>query len=199
MSTIGKIEQIQSQLAKSVLGLPQCAPNVCAQTELGLKPFRVVLWQHQLNFYLRLLCLPRERWVSRVLQEHLSGSWHSPYIAYITRVREQVGLLEMPPTSSILNRIMEQWSVECVNQRISLLSLPSVGELTRFERQSYVYEHQGLSILAQFRLGCAGLGNKQSRFGALRLKRCPLCCQLLDELHVAFTCMDLEKFRKFHT
>ena len=105
----------------------------------------------------------------------------------------------MPPTSSILNRLIEQWSVECVNQRISLLSLPSVGELTRFDRQPYVYEHQGLSILAQFRLGCAGLGNKQPRFGALRLKRCPLCCQLLDEVHVAFTCLDLEKFRKFHT
>ena len=53
--TIDAIERIQSQLAKHALGLPQSTPNLCAQTELGLKPFRMLLYQHQLSFYTRVM------------------------------------------------------------------------------------------------------------------------------------------------
>ena len=111
-TTIQAIERIQSSLAKFVLGLPLSAPNVCAQSELGLKPFRLLLWQHhQLKFYLRMLFLPSSRWISRVLDDHLSGNWDSPYITYITRIREQVGLFQMPPTESLFVLHLVQWSL----------------------------------------------------------------------------------------
>ena len=55
-ATIVAIERIQSQLAKS-MGLRQTAPNICAQTELGFKPFRMLLWKHQLGSYQRLINL----------------------------------------------------------------------------------------------------------------------------------------------
>ena len=91
-TTIQSIERIQAQLAKRCLGLPLSAPNVAAQSELGLKPFWALLYQHQLSFYLRLMKLPQSRWASKVLLDHPSGDWHSPYLAYICRIREKVGL-----------------------------------------------------------------------------------------------------------
>ena len=66
-TTILAIERIQAQLAKFVLGLPVTTSNLCAQTELGLKPFRQVLYQLQLSFYIRVMNLPHERCVKRVL------------------------------------------------------------------------------------------------------------------------------------
>ena len=44
---IAEIERIQAQIAKFALGAPTSCPNICAQTELGLKPFRQKLMEHQ--------------------------------------------------------------------------------------------------------------------------------------------------------
>ena len=74
-NTLTSIERIQAQVAKFVLGVSVSTPNICAQTELGLKPFRQLLWEHQLKFFFRVLTLPSSRWVRVALDEHLSGRW----------------------------------------------------------------------------------------------------------------------------
>ena len=61
-STILKIERIQSSLAKFALGVSSNAPNLCAQSELGLKPFCQALYERQLGFYRRILFLEDKRW-----------------------------------------------------------------------------------------------------------------------------------------
>ena len=198
-STIEAIERIQSQLAKSVLGLSQSAPNICAQSEMGFKPFRLLLWRHQLNFYLRLIKLPQSRWASKALQEHLSGGWSSPYIAYITRIMETTKLFALPPTERGLDLHLTEWSLSEVNKKISSLTLPCISTLTCFQRQNYVYEHRSLPTIAEFRLSCAGLGNKAPNREGFRWKNCILCHQTLDEEHVAFMCPQLEGHRRTHT
>ena len=85
-SNINIIERIQSQVAKIALSVPQNTSNVCAQTEMGMKPFRMRLYELQLGYYIRLLNLSRDRWVHKVLYDHLTGGWHSPYMAYISRI-----------------------------------------------------------------------------------------------------------------
>ena len=71
-STILMIERIQSSLAKFALGVSSNAPNLCAQSELGLKPFRQALYERQLGFYRRILFLEDKRWY---LVESLSCSY----------------------------------------------------------------------------------------------------------------------------
>ena len=75
---ITEIERIQSQVAKFALGLPLSSPNFCAQTELGWKSFRQLLYECQIKFYFRVLFLDKKRWVHQALLDHLSGSWASP-------------------------------------------------------------------------------------------------------------------------
>ena len=197
--TIEAIECIQAKLAKAVLCLPASTPNICAQTELGLKPFRLLLWQHQLSFYLRALTLPSKRWVSMALEDHLSGSWESPYMVYITKVRQKVNLLEMAPSQKYLKEHLESWALEEVNSRVSRLSCTSVNQLGGFARELYVCEEEGVSGMAAFRMGSAGLGNREPREGGVRQTQCSLCSGRLDERHVAFSCSALEGFRKKET
>ena len=71
-SKIMELERIQSQVAKCVLGVPVSTASVCAQTELGILPFRHLLYRLQLSFYFRVLSLPKSRWVKQALDEHLS-------------------------------------------------------------------------------------------------------------------------------
>ena len=58
-----------------------------------------------------------------------------------------------------------------------------------------MFEYDDCSSIAQFRLSCAGFGNKAPRFMGLRQKSCLLCGGTLDELHVAFVCSQLERLR----
>ena len=197
--SIEAIESIQAKLAKAVLDLPVSAPNVCAQTELGLKPFRLVLWQHQLSFYLRALNLPSSRWVSMALEDHLSGSWESPYMVYITKIRQRVKLLEMAPSQKYLKEHLVSWALEEVNERVSRLSCTSINPVKKFSRELYVCEGEGVSGMAAFRLGSAGLGNREPRGDDVRQTHCKLCSGRLDERHVAFSCRALEGYRKRET
>ena len=197
--TIEGIEKVQAQLAKRVLDLPLSTPNICAQTELGIKPFRLVLWQHQLSFYMRAMRLPPSRWVSSALVDHLSDTWASPYMAYISRVRECVGLLEMAPTEKYLRSHLDSWAVDTVNSKLADLSCHYVDPIKRISRELYVCESDGVSELAAFRLGSARLGHRVPFKGSPRLKYCPLCSAHLDERHVAFSCLAIENFRKNET
>ena len=103
-TSIEAIEAIQSQLAKQTLGVPLSTANICAQTELGLRPFWMLLYQHQLqlNFYVRVMNLHQSRWVRRVLVDHLEGGWSSPYIANILKLRQKLCLLFAPPSIKFL-------------------------------------------------------------------------------------------------
>ena len=77
-TTILGLERTQSEIAKHILGLSTNTVNVCAQTELGIIPYRFYLYHAQLRFYFRVLYLPDSRWVKKALLEHLSLSWTSP-------------------------------------------------------------------------------------------------------------------------
>ena len=198
-STILEIEKVQSQLSKRLLGLPTSTANICAQTELGIIPFRLALYKAQLGFYFRVLDLPDSRWVKKAMLEHLSLVWPSPYISYISRVRETVKLPFSPPTTRYLKTHLYSWSLSEVNSALSDLSLPYVDPLQRFKKLPYVFEHQHLDTIAQFRLSNAGLGNRFPRWAGHTYaiqKQCPLCPSALTEAHVIFFCPSVELDRK---
>ena len=199
-ATILAIERIQSQMAKRLLGLPKNTANICAQTELGIIPFRLALYKAQLSFYFRVLDLPSTRWVKKALLEHLRLTWPSPYLKYMSSLRTIVNMQFVPPTERYLKTHLYTWSLSEVNNTLANLTLPNVTPLVRFKRQPYVFEHQHLDTIAQFRLSNAGLGNRFPRWAGVfyaRQTSCPLCnSQLLDEAHVVFFCPMVENERK---
>ena len=164
------VERIQSQVAKSILGVPSNTANICAQTELRLFSFRHLLYKTQLKFYFRVLDLPCTRWVKQAMLDHLSLSWQSPYLAFITSIRENVMLPFVPPTMRYLKIHLVQWSLSVTNHAISS------------------------------RLSNAGLGNRHPRFAmpaGSRKKTCPFCPRSkLTEGHVVFFCSAMERYRK---
>ena len=198
--TIVSLEIIKSQVAKSLLGVPSNTVNICAQTELGMFPFRMCLYKCQLKFYFRVLDLPASRWVKQALLDHLSLEWPSPYLDYITSIRDVLHLPFVPPTPRYLAVHLAQWALAETNYEISQRSLPCVKQLTKFVRQPCVYEHDHMDTVAQFRLSNAGLGNRFPRFATAAYARrssCPLCpSNLLSESRVVFFCTAVESHRR---
>ena len=199
-TNIAAIEAIQSSVAKSILGVGVNTVGICAQTELGMFPFRTLLYKSQLKFYFRVLSLPDSRWVKKALLDHLSLTWPSQYLANIVAIRNKVRLAFVPPNTRYFDVHMAQWSLSETNQILSQKSLPYVKQLLYYRRQPYVFEHSQLDTVAQFRLSNAGLGNRFPRFpveGYRRRTTCPLCsCQSLSEAHVVFFCPAVERFRE---
>ena len=188
--TIKAVERVQSGVAKYALCLPYGAPNICAQSELGMKTFRQVLYERQLGFFRRVLFLDNHRWVKIALMDHLSGEWLSPYMAYICSVRSKLGLFSVPPSEKLLKIDIMDWFLSSLNAEINSLDLPALLPVVRLDRASYVCEHKNASVLACFKMGVAGLGNREPRLGHLRQPYCPLCPtrQVNNELHLVCEC-----------
>ena len=110
-TNILEIEKIQSQVAKFALGLPQASPNFCAQTELGWKTFRQHLFEKQLKFYFRVLYLNENRWAHQALRDHLSGSWQSPYLAYISSIRTKLGIFSAPYVPAVWKQVSNKYFI----------------------------------------------------------------------------------------
>ena len=201
-TTILEIEKVQNQVAKYALGVPLGTAGICAQLDLGLKPFRQVLYEHQLKFYIRVLNLDSSRWVKQALMDHLSLQWHSPYLAYIHGVRSKLGIFEMPMLASRLLKLTMEYFVASSNLTLASLSLPWLSPMKLFRRQRYVRESPHSVTLAQFRYNVANMGNKYPRVGRHSVQRdCPLCPQRERNsvAHLALFCLAIERIRKEQT
>ena len=123
-TAIKEIERVQCQVAKYALGVPLSTASTCAQTELGMKPFRQSLYDAQLKFYVRVLGLEDSRWVKQALLDHLSCSWKSPYMDYIRRVRMELGLVSLPLCSVKLRKALSDHFLRGLNSDLECLALP---------------------------------------------------------------------------
>ena len=98
----------------------------------------------------------------------------------------------MTPTMSFLGKQL--------NGQLDRLSCVTILPMMSFSREVYVCEGEGIGELAAFRLGSAGLGNREPGKGQLERKsQCQLCYGVLNEMHVAFTCSMVEDYRKKET
>ena len=194
---ISELETIQSQVAKQILGVSRNTSNICAQTELGFKPIRLVLALCQLQFYFRVLRLPNSRWVKIALLNHLAGTWHSPYLTYITKLRAASSLYEAPPSLLHLRRHLFEWALFKTNLTLSSSSLTHIQPLLSFRKALYVCPSKHLNIIASFKLLNAQLGNKAPLTGLARMETCPHCPipEQNNEEHLLFVCPYLQNTR----
>ena len=197
-----ELERTQNQIAKYALGLPIGTAGLCAQTELGLKPFRQLLYEHQLKFYIRILSMNESRWVKQALLDHLGVAWASPYVRYLVGIRKYLGLYELPMSVPRLLRFMDDFFVCETNRRLSKLKLPWIQPLVKFRRQLYAQEGEASTTLAKFRYDIAGIGNKYPRLGMVTTRSfCLLCIVQTNNSvsHLAMFCPALELIRKERT
>ena len=169
--------------------------NICAQTELGWKSFRQRLYERQLKFYFRVLYLNERRWSHQALLEHLSGSWPSPYLEYISSIRSKLGIYAAPSVPRVWKSLSYSYFLESTNQLIQHIS--SLKPILSFSRLPYVCESKWSAVISEFRLECEGLGNKQPRHGYSRKHFCPVCpdVQLNCGIHLLFCCSSLSALR----
>ena len=195
-SRISEIERIQVQIAKFALGVPSSCPNVCAQTELGLKPFRQLLMEHQLKFYFRALYIHKDRLVHQALLDHLSGAWPSPYLMHIAKFRGILQLYSPVAAPSLLKSLTKEYFLAKTNLIAS--SLEGLLPLKNLARARHVCENEFSSVISQFKLECAGLGNKQPRTGHLRKPFCPACPTRTPNTgaHLLFECGSVSTLRR---
>ena len=201
-SKISEIERVQNQIAKFALGVPVSTANVCTQTEMGFKPFKQTLFEHQLKFYLRLLLLDDARWAKQALRDHLSCAWNSPYLTYICKIRKCLGMPVMPMTVSRLYNITDAYFVNATNAQLAQCNLNWVKPIVKFQRQFYVREGSASDMIARFKFDNAGLGNKYPRPGHLLTRPyCPLCPTHTKNSvsHLTFFCFAVERVRKLQT
>ena len=194
---VEELETIQAQVAKRILGVPKNTSNLCAQTELGFKPIRLVLLLKQLKFYFRVLRLPNSRWVKIALLNHLSGTWHSPYLDYICGLRVMVSLHDAPPTLHYLRQHLFQWSLFQINSSLRSGSLSYIPPIESFHKALYVHPSKHLNVIASFKLSNSGLGNKCPNPGQDRLTECPRCPTPAPptEEHLLFVCPSIQQTR----
>ena len=159
----------------------------------------MILYQHQFAFFTRVMNLPSDCWVRKVLLDHFHGDWVSPYIRYFASIRQKLGILSMPRTINSIKIILNTWFLHQTNLELSRLSLPCLTPLSSYKRLPYVCENGSASTLAKFRLNNAGLGNRAPRPGRQRETHCSLCRGTLDEYHVAFSCPSMDSFRYKNT
>ena len=141
--------------------------------------------------------LPNSRWVKIALLNHLSGTWHSPYLDYICGLRLMVSLHDAPPTLHYLRQHLFKWSLFQVNLSLRSGSLSYLPPLESYHKAFYVRPSKHLSVIASFKLSNSGLGNKCPLPGQDRLTECPRCPTPAPptEEHLLFVCPFIQQTR----
>ena len=192
---IQEIERIQSQVAKFALGVPITFPNVSCQSELGLKPFKQLLYERQLKFFFRLLYLGTARWSHQALLDHMSGAWDSPYMSYIYKIRSELGIFSASNIPSFWKKTSSNHFLNKSNT--VLASYFCVEQLSSLSRAPYICENELSTIITQFKFDHADLGNNAPRPGYHRKLFCPLCPVLhrTSCFHLLFVCDSIKHLR----
>ena len=125
----------------------------------------------------------------------MSGSWQSPYLAYISSIRTKLGVYSAPYIPAVWKQVSNKYFLSTLNKQI--VQLPWLQPQDSFQRLVYVCESKWSTVIAEFRMGCEGLGNKQPRPGYNRKPYCPVCPhqQPNNGMHVLFSCSSLSKLR----
>lgn len=140
VSAIEEINRHQTSVGKFALGLPGCAPNVSSAAILGVRSFQQELYSRQLKFMVRLMGQSSDRWSKDAYLDHLLGGWPSPYIRYMARVRDEVGMLRWPSSVKHVDIVIEHHFLSRTNKELRRLELPALQSVPKRARLAYVNE-----------------------------------------------------------
>ena len=146
-TALDSIDRMQAAVAKGLTGLPVSAPNLVAQTVLGMRYARHRIYEAQLKFFLRVCMLDRGRWSRDAMECHLAGRWISPYIAHITKVKMEVGMVAGPISKRHVEIVLDHHFLAVTNAKISALHLPALEPIDKFAVMGHVEESDESQVL----------------------------------------------------
>ena len=106
-------------------------------------------------------------------------------------------MFDVPPSMKILQTHISDWFLDCTNDKINNLTLPSIHPVVSLSRSHYVCESYYSTVITEFKFSNAGLGNREPRLGYPRLTMCPLCPQQFPntEFHLVMQCGSVADLR----
>ena len=109
--------------------------------------------------------------------------------------RVTLELFSPVPAPSEMKSLVGDYFLAKLNTSIS--SLNWVLPVERLCRSSYVCEAENSSVITQFKLDCAGLGDKQPRLGHSRKPLCPACPLNVPNtgIHLLLSCESVTALR----
>ena len=203
---LSELDSIQNRFVADLIGVSRSCSHVGTLRELGWCSIASLVNKRKLLFWARLAGLQEDTWANRALLECMSachpheGAWRSSFREEIqnifieckvgnvlkdnrkpeTNIRLAVDTLER----TTCNKLLQE------HRKHSLKYFPQYPN--GMGRQNYLDSTENSSILANFRLGNAGLGNKNSPPALI----CPGCLSgPNNELHLAFECHAMDHLR----
>lgn len=191
--SVSKIQQLQNQVFKAVLGLPITAHNVAAEVLLGIPTFQEMLYKVQLKFYTRVMGMEDTKFAYQAMMEHVGGNWESPYLGYIAEVRMKLGAARMPGSAEEVEELTRSYFMEVLNKKIQeASSLGAIGVVTSLDRVRHCREGESWTWITRARMSATGL---RLRKGEARKDMCLVDGVPLTEEHVVVGCSLVRRLR----
>ena len=191
--TFDSLEREQAMWAKETLNLPVYTPNVVSQVIMGVPCLQEVIWNKQIKAYKRLDALEDTRLAAQALWEHKYGGWVSPYISYISKVREQLGLLVLPASNKGVEEATRAFMMEKVNGKIDgLKDKPALKRLNELKTARTAIEGEDARWINRMWMGVSGVQLSEGEWES----RCQEDGRKNSEFHAITECMSTVKARK---
>ena len=145
-SNFQELQRHQVAVGKFALGLPVSAPNASVQALLGLAPVKAIIYKAQLKFFVRLMGQGRDRWSKDALLDHLSGGWRSPYISYISTVKQEIGLVRGPVSKKQVDIVVDHHFSQACRKEVRRMGLSAMEPLPKKGRHSFICESEASEV-----------------------------------------------------
>ena len=139
-TTINEINRCQVVVGRDALGLSRCAPSLGVQQILGLRSFKEVLYTAQLKYVVRLQSQPGERWSRDAYLDHIYGTWRSPFLENLEKIKREVGMIRGPVSNKHVDIVVQGHFRRELSNGISELGLPALREVSTRRRARHINE-----------------------------------------------------------
>ena len=202
------LDSVQRSFAADLLGVPRSTSGVGVLRELGWRKISTIIKERKLIFWTRLSALPDNNLAKKALEDSFSlwaepasrQKWKSSYMSEILEICREFSIGDVlskggSPARYIKQRVSEREKLDIAKAleeltKHSLKYLPEYAD--KAGMQSYMDGSEESFVIASFRLGNAGLGNRSTP----KIEVCPVCKEgPNNELHLVFECRPLEFLR----
>ena len=206
VTAIQVLEAQQNILGRRVLNVPSSSASEIVNIDLGLKPIQMLIDERRLKYFMRI-SKPNyggSKLVSECIQEQKRNSGDHFFMREIDRLIHKIQGFPGKNMEIQLNNYYVETLKNEIRRARSLAGLPFPKSW--WTKQKYVNDSALSSLVACFRAGNAGLGNRDSEMSIYgisdengRVKVCQLCHNgNNNEVHLLVECPNMLDVRIRH-
>ena len=204
---MSELDSIQGRFAADLIGVSRSSSHIGILRELGWCSVSILVKKRKLLFWARLAGLKEDTWTSKALKECMSacypheGAWKSSFRQETQEIfiESKIGNVlkdNRKPEANIrlaMDKLEKTTTINLLKEhrKRSLKYFPDYPD--GMGRQKYLDRTDESSTLAKYRLGNAGLGNRNNPPVLI----CPGCLNgPNNELHLVFECQAMNHLRE---